>query len=109
MSNNIILIWIGAFSAAAFFAMWLDKQRALADKSRLSERGLLRIMALGGALGGLAASRIFRHKSRKQPFLGTMWFLAILQIGALIWWFFIADPLPDPTHSATLAGALLTA
>lgn len=104
MNDNLILYWFAILSAAAFFGMWFDKQRALANKSRLPERGLLRIMALGGAFGGLLASVLFRHKTMKQPFHGTMIFLFILQVGALIWWFFIADPIvPAETAAQTIA------
>lgn len=109
MTNNIILYWIGAFSAAAFLAMWFDKHQAAQDKSRISERGLLRLMALGGALGGLVASQIFRHKTQKQPFRATMLFLVILQCGALIWWFFIADPIVPAETLAALAEIAHTA
>lgn len=109
MNNNIILYWFAILSAAAFFGMWFDKQRAIADKSRMSERGLLRIMALGGALGGLLASYLFRHKTQKQPFRGTMIFLCVLQVGALIWWFFIADPIVPAETLASLAGIAISA
>ena len=104
MNDNIILYWVGIFSAAAFFGMWFDKRRAEANLSRMSERGLLRLLGMGGARGGLLASYVFRHKTRKQPFRGTMIFLCILQVGALIWWFFIADPIvPAETIAQTIA------
>lgn len=109
MNNNIILYWFAILSAAAFVGMWFDKQRALSGKSRMSERGLLRIMALGGALGGLLASHLFRHKAQKQPFRGTMIFLCILQVGALIWWFFIAEPVVPAETLASLAGIAISA
>ena len=109
MNENLILYWFAILSTASFFGMWIDKRRAENNQRRLPERGLLRIMALGGAFGGLLASLIFRHKTNKQPFKGVMLFLCLLQGGALIWWFFFADPIVPAETIAALAGIAHTA
>jgi uncharacterized membrane protein YsdA (DUF1294 family) len=43
-------------------------------------------MALGGATGGFAASRLVRHKTRKQPFANMMGIYLAIQIALLITW-----------------------
>ncbi|MEA3045831.1 MAG: hypothetical protein QOJ53_163 [Sphingomonadales bacterium] len=63
---------------------WQDKQRAIAGVRRIPEADLLGLALVGGSAGALLARRLFRHKTRKQPF--STWLLAIaaLQLGALL-------------------------
>lgn len=67
MSLTVFLILIGAFNLWAFVAMGYDKLAAVRDHRRISERRLLGLSLLGG-VGLLTASRLFRHKTVKQPF-----------------------------------------
>jgi len=60
-------------SAVTFVAYWADKSAARHGRGRTSER-TLHILALGGGWpGALVAQRVFRHKTRKQPFRGIFW------------------------------------
>ena len=78
----------------AFVLMVLDKQRAQNGARRISESNLLLWAFLGGAPGTVAASRLVRHKTRKQPFATWMMIWLWLQIILLtLWAFGFLDPL----------------
>ena len=51
-----------------FMLFWLDKRAAEQGNRRVSERFLLTLSILGGSIGALLASQLFRHKTKKQPF-----------------------------------------
>ncbi|WP_407689915.1 DUF1294 domain-containing protein [Robiginitomaculum antarcticum] len=40
--------------------------------------------ALGGSPGSMMGQRIFRHKTRKQPFKAQLYTIAVIQIGFCI-------------------------
>lgn len=59
----LVLINIVTFGAFA-----LDKHRARNDASRVPEANLLGLAVSGGWLGAKLGQKVFRHKSRKEPF-----------------------------------------
>jgi len=63
---------------------WQDKQRAQAGERRISEADLLGLALIGGSPGALLARRLFRHKTRKEPFTTHLLLIVALQLGALI-------------------------
>ena len=69
------------------WTIWLfrqDKRRAVAGARRIPESNLLGLAAIGGTPGALLARRLFRHKTRKQPFSTNLMVIAALQCGAAI-------------------------
>lgn len=70
----------------AFVLMVLDKRKAEAGDRRIPERTLLLWAFLGGAFGTVAAARLVRHKTRKQPFATWMLIWLWLDILLLILW-----------------------
>ena len=82
---------IGVYAAAnavALVLFGLDKLAARSDQRRVPERSLL-FWAVFGWLGAKAAQRMFRHKTRKQPFatqLNGALVLHLLLIGAALAW-----------------------
>jgi uncharacterized membrane protein YsdA (DUF1294 family) len=63
---------------------WQDKQRALAGERRIPESDLLGLAVIGGSPGALIARRLFRHKTKKEPFSTQLFLIIALQLGALI-------------------------
>ncbi len=61
--------------------MYFDKLRAERGLWRIPEATLLGWAFLGGAVGGKLAQKLFRHKTRKQPFAG--------QLNSLVIWNFV--------------------
>ena len=60
-----------------------DKKKAVKGKWRIPEKALLGFSFLGGALGGYAAMRMKRHKTKHWYFhavnlLGMLWQIALL-------------------------------
>ena len=63
---------------------WQDKQRAKAGQRRIPEGDLLGLAFIGGSPGALLARRLFRHKTRKEPFSTKLLVIVALQTGAVI-------------------------
>lgn len=67
-------------NAVSFGLFWHDKRAARAGRQRTSERTLLASAAFGGSLGALTACRVFRHKTRKEPFRTRLRVIIALQL-----------------------------
>ncbi len=84
-----IVLAIAAINLATFALFGLDKALARRDARRIRESTLLWLAVLGGTPGAYAARRLFRHKTRKQPFSNYLFAIATLQtagIGGWIGW-----------------------
>ncbi|WP_263588763.1 DUF1294 domain-containing protein [Sphingopyxis sp. GC21] len=89
-----ILYWLVAANLNAFALMVIDKQRADKGLWRIREATLLDWARIGGAIGAVAASRLVRHKTRKQPFADDMHFLFAMELVLLaLWALGLFDPL----------------
>ena len=74
---------LAALNLMTFAAFAIDKARAAAATRRTPESTLLLLAALGGTPGAYAARALFRHKTRKQPFVGRLHVIAGLQAAVL--------------------------
>lgn len=82
---KIALPIFAILSLLAFILYGVDKQKAKRGAWRIPEKTLLLASFLGGALGGIAAMQIFRHKTKHWYFhavnlLGLAW-----QVGLVIY------------------------
>jgi len=70
---------------ALAFALWgVDKRRARLGQWRVPEANLLAIAFLGGTIGAKLGQRVFRHKTRKQPFAGVLNMMCLLHAGGAV-------------------------
>ena len=62
------LIYLAVMSVIAFILYFADKKKARNGKWRIKEATLLGIGFFGGAVGALAAMKLFRHKTKHWYF-----------------------------------------
>lgn len=72
-------------SVASFVLYGADKSAARQGRWRTPETALHVVDLLGGWPGGLAARRVFRHKTVKQPFRTIFWVTVVVNCAALAW------------------------
>lgn len=76
------------------FAMYrADKSAAIEGARRTPESALHVVSLLGGWPGALIAQRVYRHKTRKQPFQ-TIFRITVLTNCAALIWLATGQPLP---------------
>ena len=85
--QKVSLFWLITVLVLSIFggaAMAIDKRRAQANRSRISERALLTLGALGGFPGIWFGIDIIRHKSSKPSFLWKFWGLTALHLNLVL-------------------------
>lgn len=79
-------IYLAVVSLASFCAMGIDKYKATHHKWRITERTLVLLAAIGGALGGCLGMLLFRHKTKHAlfvwsfPILLAMWIVIVVLV-----------------------------
>ena len=79
-----IIALVALFNGLTFVVYWADKQAARAGNRRISEATLLWLALLGGWICAIAAQRLLRHKTRKQPFATILAGIPLVHGAALI-------------------------
>lgn len=74
----IYTVYLAVCSVVAFLFYGVDKRKAIKDKWRISEKCLLTLSFLGGAIGGYAGMRVFHHKTKH-------WYFHALHIIGILW------------------------
>ena len=70
------------FNVVTFCLYWWDKEEERGGHWRVSQARLLQVPCLGGNVGAVAAQRLLRHKTRKEPFRTQL--MAILVLHAAL-------------------------
>jgi uncharacterized membrane protein YsdA (DUF1294 family) len=78
MVATISILCIGSVNLITFIAFGLDKRFSRRGGWRVPEMTLLLFAAAGGTVGALLGQRYFRHKTKKQPFKGRLYLIAVL-------------------------------
>jgi uncharacterized membrane protein YsdA (DUF1294 family) len=86
-----VAVYLGVLNVVTFAIFGFDKAAAADKRSRVPERALLSLAALGGSPGALLARPVFRHKTRKQPFSAWLTLIVFAQVAAAVaglaaWW-----------------------
>ena len=77
-AHRVFSAYLLAVNAVTFAAFGIDKWKAVRNRKRIRIVTLLALAFLGGAVGGLAAMYLFRHKVRKSYFaVGLPMILAV--------------------------------
>lgn len=79
------MIAVAVINLITFITYGIDKLKAKRGKSRISERVLLTMAAIGGSLGALVAMQVFRHKTQHAKFKYGIPALLILHIALAIY------------------------
>jgi uncharacterized membrane protein YsdA (DUF1294 family) len=79
-----VVAYLAAINLLAFFLFRQDKRAAIAGARRVPERTLLGLAAIGGGLGAVAAQRMLRHKTRKEPFRTLLYLIVAAQLVAVV-------------------------
>lgn len=82
-------LWLAAVNLWTVYRFHDDKRRARAGARRIPEADLLWLAFIGGSPGAFAARRLFRHKTRKEPFSTNLMLIAALQIGGALGFFLL--------------------
>lgn len=91
ISDYPLVVALGGYLIAinfvTFYAFWVDKQAAMDGGWRLSEGFLISLALFGGIVGAKLGQRVWRHKTRKQPFrtvLNAVIIIHLIGLGLLI-------------------------
>lgn len=80
-----LLVYYLVVNLFAFLLYGFDKLLAIKQKHRISEKNLLIISALGGALGAMFAMHIFHHKTKHAKFLIGVPLLLCVHVGIIVY------------------------
>jgi uncharacterized membrane protein YsdA (DUF1294 family) len=72
LTPSLIVSIFALINLWAFMLFGIDKLRAEAGAWRVSESTLLGWAFVGGSIGAYAGRWVFRHKTRKVPFVQTL-------------------------------------
>lgn len=77
--EKVIIIYLVLINIIGFLSMYIDKKKSVNHKWRISEKALILIAILGGAVGSLIGMRSFRHKTKHLKFTLGIPFIIIIE------------------------------
>jgi uncharacterized membrane protein YsdA (DUF1294 family) len=87
-SGMILATYAIIINAITYFLFSFDKRAAERGDSRIPEKTLLMVSALGGSVGAVMAQQRFRHKTQKQPFKGLLYGIIAAQLALISTYFY---------------------
>lgn len=84
MLKYVVIGAVAFMCILGFASMYIDKQRAIKGKWRISEKALFLIAILLGGLGSYLGMILFRHKTNHWYFVVFFPIFAILSIGVVV-------------------------
>jgi len=84
----VVLTVVGAYvvlSVTSFVLYGMDKAAAEQGRWRTPELTLHLVSVAGGWPGALVGQRVFRHKTKKQPFRAVFWCTVSVNCVVLAW------------------------
>ncbi|GGD67517.1 DUF1294 domain-containing protein [Paenibacillus nasutitermitis] len=84
---KLLIVYLLVMNVTLLILMRIDKTRsgsASGRRHRIPERRLLGVGALGGALGGWIAMRMFRHKTKHAAFAAGFPVMVLIHAVVLI-------------------------
>ncbi|HBO38586.1 MAG TPA: DUF1294 domain-containing protein [Pasteurellaceae bacterium] len=81
-----VLIYVAGINILTYVLMYHDKQRAMNNQWRISEKTLLNLTVFGGFVGMYLGMQHFRHKTKHLSFKITaivaplLWFVGLLSL-----------------------------
>ena len=84
----ILLYTFFIINLIAFVLIGFDKQLAIKNKKKISEKTLLTWVAIGGTIGSSLAMSLFQHKTAKKTYLLKFFGIVSFQILIIICLFY---------------------
>jgi len=78
--QSAILAFLVLINFVTFITFGIDKNKAINNNRRVSEKTLWIMSLLGGSIGALLAMKTFRHKTKKLSFQVILALVIALQI-----------------------------
>ena len=83
-----LIIFILVMTVITFVVFGVDKWKAKNEKWRTPESTLFLLAIFGGSIGALLGMQIWRHKTQHWAFRLGIPLILLLQVAALLWYFF---------------------
>ena len=82
--GQAVLAYVIVLSLILLILMYTDKQKAIKQQWRISEKTLFILAIFGGAIGGVLGMYLFRHKTKHNRFAFGFSLLAAVQLFLLV-------------------------
>ena len=77
---KLFLLYLLSINVISFVLFGFDKFLAIKNKRRIPEKELFTVSTIGGAVGGMFAILVFKHKISKAAFMWRFMFIFIINI-----------------------------
>ncbi len=77
---KLFLLYLLSINCISFILFGFDKFLAIKNKRRIPEKELFTVSTVGGAVGGMFAILVFKHKISKTTFMWRFMFIFLLNI-----------------------------